>query len=126
MGFAGERGYDYWKVGRFQVSTDNAYVQADYTTVAPKISGYVTEVLVEDNETVKAGQVLARIDDRDFAGRTRPGAVPMSRAANATIRNLDAQIAQQQSAIDQEKAADRLHRGVARPSPPPTTPATAT
>src|SRR5512140_1054380 len=66
LGFAGERGWDYWKVGRFQISTDNAYVQADYTTVAPKISGYVTEVLVGDNETVKAGQILARIDDRDF------------------------------------------------------------
>jgi len=30
LGFAGERGYDYWKVGRFQVSTDNAFVQADF------------------------------------------------------------------------------------------------
>ena len=46
LGFAGDRGYDYWKVGRFQVSTDNAYVQADYTTVAPKISGYVIEVML--------------------------------------------------------------------------------
>jgi membrane fusion protein (multidrug efflux system) len=103
LGFAGDRGYDYWKVGRFQVSTDNAYVQADYTTVAPKISGYVTEVLVGDNETVKAGQVLARIDDRDFKV-----ALDQARAdvetANAAIRNLDAQIAQQQSAIDQDKA----------------------
>jgi membrane fusion protein (multidrug efflux system) len=101
--FAGERGYDYWKVGRFQVSTDNAYVQADYTTVAPRISGYVTQVLVQDNETVKAGQVLARIDDRDFRV-----ALDQARAdvetADATLRNLDAQIAQQRSAIDQEKA----------------------
>ena len=66
LGFAGERGYDYWKVGRFQVSTDNAYVQADYTTVAPKISGYVTEVLVGDNQSVKAGDVLIRLDARDY------------------------------------------------------------
>src|SRR5690348_10499063 len=59
-------GWDYWTVGRFLVSTDDAYVKADNTTVAPKVSGYLHEVLVGDNEHVKAGQVLARIDDRDF------------------------------------------------------------
>src|SRR5215475_12137522 len=59
-------GWDYWTVGRFQVSTDDAYVKADNTTIAPKVSGYLTEVLVGDNERIKAGQVLARIDDRDF------------------------------------------------------------
>src|SRR5580698_1768788 len=66
LGVAGDFGYDYWKVGQYQVSTDNAYVQADYTTVAPKISGYINQVAVQDNEKVAAGQVLARIDDRDF------------------------------------------------------------
>ena len=40
-------------------------MKADYTTIAPKISGYVAEVLVRDNERVAAGQTLARIDDRD-------------------------------------------------------------
>jgi membrane fusion protein, multidrug efflux system len=59
-------GWDYLTVGRYLVSTDDAYVQADNTTVAPKISGYLSEVLVGDNESVKAGEVLARIDDRDF------------------------------------------------------------
>jgi membrane fusion protein (multidrug efflux system) len=96
-------GYRYWTVGQYLVSTDDAYVQADYTTTAPKISGYITEVLVKDNEPVKAGQVLARIDDRDF--RT---ALDQSRAdveaAAASIRNIDAQLTLQQSIIDQEKA----------------------
>jgi membrane fusion protein (multidrug efflux system) len=59
-------GWDYWTVGRFLVSTDDAYVKADNTTIAPKVSGYLNEVLVGDNERVRAGQVLARIDDRDF------------------------------------------------------------
>src|ERR1700749_2338860 len=59
-------GWDYWTVGRFLVSTDDAYVKADNTTIAPKVSGYLTEVLVGDNERIKAGQMLARIDDRDF------------------------------------------------------------
>src|SRR5882757_4115496 len=62
--FGGEYGYHYWTVGRFIESTDDAYVKADYTTIAPKVSGYIKEVLVNDNDTVKAGQVLARIDDR--------------------------------------------------------------
>jgi membrane fusion protein, multidrug efflux system len=59
-------GWDYWTVGRFQVSTDDAYVKADNTTVAPKVSGYLYQVLVGDNERIKAGQILAQIDDRDF------------------------------------------------------------
>ena len=59
-------GYDYITVGQYLVSTDDAYVKADSTTVAPKVTGYLQRVLVNDNEPVKAGQVLARIDNRDF------------------------------------------------------------
>ncbi|MBV8700889.1 MAG: biotin/lipoyl-binding protein, partial [Bradyrhizobium sp.] len=54
-------GYDYWTVGRYLVSTDDAYVKADNTTIAPRVSGYLTDVKVGDNERVAAGQVLARI-----------------------------------------------------------------
>ena len=49
-------GWDYWTVGRFEISTDDAYVKADSTTIAPKVSGYIASVLVGDNESVKAGQ----------------------------------------------------------------------
>src|SRR6201999_2202014 len=59
-------GWNYWTVGQYLVSTDDAYVKADNTTIAPKVPGYLHEVLVRDNEPVKAGQVLARIDERDF------------------------------------------------------------
>src|SRR6266853_5292405 len=59
-------GWDYWTVGQYLVSTDDAYVKADNTTIAPKVSGYLHQVLVKDNERVRTGQVLARIDDRDF------------------------------------------------------------
>ena len=59
-------GWNYLTVGQYLVSTDDAYVKADNTTVAPKISGYLHEVMVGDNERVKAGQILARIDERDF------------------------------------------------------------
>jgi len=66
IGAAGWYGYDYWTVGRFHVSTDDAYVQADTVSIAPRVSGYLVEAPAQDNETVKAGQVLARIDDRDY------------------------------------------------------------
>src|SRR3954453_5674720 len=61
-------GWDYWTVGRFHISTDNAYVQADNVTIAPKVPGYLAEVLIRDNQRVRAGQVLARIYDRDYRG----------------------------------------------------------
>src|SRR3546814_8791005 len=47
-------------------STDDAYVQADFTLVAPQVSGMIGKVLVEEKQTVKAGDLLAAIDDRDF------------------------------------------------------------
>src|ERR1700745_349388 len=86
VGLAGYWGVGYWRVGRFLQSTDDAYLQADYTTIAPKVSGYIAEVAVEDTQPVRAGQVLARIDDRDL--RT---ALAQARAdvatATAEIRN---------------------------------------
>ncbi len=54
-------GWNYWTVGQYLVSTDDAYVKADNTTIAPKVSGYLREVLVGDNERVKTGQVLVSV-----------------------------------------------------------------
>ncbi|EJZ20645.1 HlyD family secretion protein [Rhizobium sp. Pop5] len=103
VAFAGDFGYRYWTVGRFIESTDDAYVKADYTTVAPKVAGYIKEVLVNDNDAVKAGQVLARIDDRDFQAALAQARADL-KAAEAAIGNIDAQIALQQSVIAQAKA----------------------
>ena len=50
LGGAGWYGYDYWTDGRFMISTDDAYVQADMAFVAPKISGYIASVPVEENQ----------------------------------------------------------------------------
>ena len=105
LGVAGaaDFGYDYVTTGRYLESTDDAYVKADSTIVSPKVSGYLAQVLVGDNEPVKAGQLLARIDDRDF--RT---ALDQARAdvagSEAAVRNLDAQIALQQPVIEQGTA----------------------
>ena len=100
---AGHFVYDYWTTGRFLVSTDDAYVKADYTTVAPKVSGYVAEVLVRDNEPVKTGQVLAHIDDRDFRAALAQAQADVA-AADAAVRNFDAQIDLQQAEIAQAVA----------------------
>jgi membrane fusion protein (multidrug efflux system) len=95
--------WHYWTVGRFNVSTDNAYVKADNITIAPKVSGYIGSVLVGDNQGVHSGQVLARIDDRDFkvALQQADAGVAAARAARATKR---AALAAQQSRIEAARA----------------------
>ena len=49
------------------ISTDDAYVQADVATLGIKVAGYVAEVAVKDGDTVKAGDVLVKLDDTDYA-----------------------------------------------------------
>jgi len=96
-------GWDYWTVGRFLVSTDDAYVKADNTTIAPKVSGYLSDVLVGDNERVHAGQVLARIDDRDFKVALDQAKADVA-AAEAAIASKQAQLDVQQAVINAAKA----------------------
>ncbi len=96
-------GWDYWTVGRFLVSTDDAYVKADNTTIAPKVSGYLSQVLIGDNERVRAGQVLARIDDRDFVVALDQAKADVA-AAKATVASKQAQLDVQQSVIQAAKA----------------------
>jgi membrane fusion protein, multidrug efflux system len=100
---AGDFGYGYLTTGRYLESTDDAYVKADSTLVSPKVSGYLAEVLVGDNEKVKAGQILARIDDRDFATALNQAHADVA-GSEAAVKNLDAQIALQQPLIEQETA----------------------
>ncbi len=93
-------GTQYWTTGRFLVSTDDAYVQADNTLIAPRVSGYLSQVLVEDNQLVKAGQVLARIDARDFQTALRQ-AVADRQTAESEIGSIDAQLTLQDAMIEQ-------------------------
>ena len=101
----------WWIGGRFMIETDNAYVRADVVAIAPRVTGTVVAVAVADNQRVRAGEVLARIDDRDYRIRVADaeGATAAARAdlaaAAARIANLDARSAQQHSAIAQDVAA---------------------
>ncbi len=101
LGWAGVR---YWTVGRFIESTDDAYVKADATLVAPKVAGYVDALLVDDNQGVKAGQVLARIDDRDLRNALDEASATVA-ADHAAVDNLTAQITAQGSLVSQADAS---------------------
>src|SRR5258708_31304173 len=105
LGVAGaaDFGYGYLTTGRYLESTDDAYVKADSTIVAPKVPGHIAEVLVGDNQKVEAGQLLARIDDRDFEAALAQAHADVD-ASEAAVRNLDAQIALQQPIIEQQSA----------------------
>src|ERR1700716_1277541 len=96
-------GHYYLTTGRYLESTDDAYVKADSTIISPKVSGYIAQVLVGDNQPVTAGQLLARIDDRDFRSALDSAHADVD-AAGASVRNLEAQIALQQPIIEQETA----------------------
>jgi multidrug resistance efflux pump len=74
------------------VWTDDAYVSVHYATIAPRVPGQVTSVRVDDNDTVKAGQVLAELDDRDFHVALEQAQAQVA-AAHASIENIDAQAA---------------------------------
>lgn len=99
----GDFGNYYLTTGRYLESTDDAYVKADSTIIAPKVSGYIAEVLVSDNEPVKAGQLLARIDDRDFRTALNQAKADVA-ASEAAVSNLDAQIELQRPLIQQQAA----------------------
>ncbi|WGD53110.1 HlyD family secretion protein [Bradyrhizobium sp. CB1650] len=105
LGVAGAAvyGHYYLTTGRFLETTDDAYVKADSTIIAPKVSGYIAKVLVSDNEAVRAGQVLARIDDRDFKTALNQAKADVA-ASEAAVKNLDAQIELQEPLIQQQAA----------------------
>ncbi|MDG0025012.1 HlyD family secretion protein [Trinickia sp. Y13] len=87
-------------------STNDAYVAADFTLVAPRVSGQITDVLVNDNEDVKAGQLLVRIDERDYRAALMSAEAQVV-GAKASVANFDAQIARQPSLVDQARATLR-------------------
>jgi membrane fusion protein (multidrug efflux system) len=93
----------WWLNGRFIESTDDAYLQADSISVAPKISGYVGEVLVADNQTVKRGDVLVRLDARKYQAVSDESSATIS-ARNADLAKAEADLVQQDSTIAEARA----------------------
>jgi len=93
----------WWTTGRYIVSTDDAYVGARSSTLSPKVSGYIAEVAVEDNAQIRAGDVVARIDDGDYRLAVQT-ALDQVAVQQATIDRLGRQIIAQVASVDQAKA----------------------
>lgn len=89
--------------GRFEEETDNAYLRADITSIAPKVSGYVVGVDVADNEAVEAGDILFRIDDKDYRTRLARAEADIA-SAHASLLNTEAERDLQESTIAQSEA----------------------
>jgi len=87
----GGAGYGYIHAAKGAATTDNAYVKTDVTVVAPRVRGHVTEVLVADNQPVKAGQVLVRLDPDEYAARVA--------AAEGDLAVADAAVAAAEAAL---------------------------
>jgi membrane fusion protein (multidrug efflux system) len=96
-------GVRWWTVGRFIESTDDAYLQADSVTIAPKVSGYVAEVFVTDNQAVTAGQPLVRLDRRQYQAVLEQANANIA-ARKADIERGAAELLQQQANIAQARA----------------------
>jgi membrane fusion protein, multidrug efflux system len=100
---AARYGYEWWSVGRFIESTDDAYAGGNVTPISPHVAGFVAQILVADNEYVRAGQPLIRLDDRDFrAAVDRATAIVAAR--QAILDSLERKQTLQQTAIRQAKA----------------------
>jgi len=116
-------GYDYWTTGRFMISTDDAYVQADMAFISPKISGYVDQLKVSENQVVKAGDPLLVVDDGDYRIAVAQAEAQIA-TLSKTLDRIDAQTdaaraslqqAQAQKTADQA-AADNAARVASRAS----------
>jgi membrane fusion protein, multidrug efflux system len=96
-------GLQWWTAGRFIQSTDDAYLQADSVTIAPKVSGYVAEVYVADNQSVIAGQPLVRLDKRQYQAVLEQADAAIA-VRKADIERGAAELLQQQANIAQARA----------------------
>jgi membrane fusion protein (multidrug efflux system) len=103
VGTAGTFGYRWWTVGRFIEATDDAYVGAHNTTLAAKVAGYVSTIAVEDNSRVRAGDVIATIDDGDYR-LAADAARDKVATQQATVDRIGQQILAQQASVAQAKA----------------------
>jgi len=96
-------GYLYWDYAKRFESTDDAFIAARQFAISPKVSGYLTAVPVTDNQHVAAGDVLARIDERDYRVALEQAEAQVA-SAEAGIQNIDAQIKVQEAQIASNQA----------------------
>jgi len=112
----GVGGYRWWEATRFLVSTDDAYLESDSVTVSPQVAGTIAELDVTDNQPVRTGQVLARIDDRPFRAALAKADADVA-SGEAKLTNIAAEMAEQVANVASSRAviaADRAAIGFAQ------------
>jgi membrane fusion protein, multidrug efflux system len=93
----------WWTEGRFIESTDDAYVGGEVTTLSSKVAGFIETVAVADNQAIKAGDLMVKIDDRDYRAQLARAQASVA-VQNAALANLDANRRLQQAVIEQTEA----------------------
>jgi membrane fusion protein (multidrug efflux system) len=96
-------GFNYVTAGRFMVSTDDAYVRADATTLAAKVPGYISAIDVANNAYVHAGDVIARIDEGDYRLAVDAASDKVA-TQRATVDRIGRQIPAQQALVAQAQS----------------------
>jgi membrane fusion protein, multidrug efflux system len=100
-------GYGWWTDGRFMVTTDDAYIQADIAAIAPRIQGYVQTVAVVENQQVAAGDVIANLDNGDYRIALATATSKIA-SQTATLARIEAQTAAVGLAKAQQQAAEAV------------------
>jgi membrane fusion protein, multidrug efflux system len=125
--FGGYEGYNWWTDGRFIVSTEDAYVQADITILSAKVSGYVSSVAIANNQDVNAGDLIAKIDDGDYRFAlqsakdklaTQQSAIErigrQIEAGRASVAQADAQVVSAQAGLERAEGDFNRQQQLAR------------
>ena len=102
-GYGANWGWHWWNDGRFQETTDDAFLQSDKVVVAPKVGGFVAELAVGDNQPVRAGEVLARIDDKDYQVVLAQDEADLEKS-KASLEGVGSALIQQQARIIEARA----------------------
>jgi len=95
--------YIWWSVGRFIESTDDAYVGGDVTVIAPKVAGFISKLAVVDNQRVHVGDLLVKLDDRDYLAALAKANAAVA-IQHAALTNLDASRHLQEAVVEQAQA----------------------
>ncbi|EJZ18225.1 HlyD family secretion protein [Rhizobium sp. Pop5] len=96
-------GYEWWTNGRFMVSTDDAYIEGDIATISPKVTGYVAKVNVVANQEVKAGDILATLDNGDYQNALEQANAQIA-TEQLSLSRIDAQIEGAKASLVQAQA----------------------
>jgi membrane fusion protein (multidrug efflux system) len=107
IGGGGYYGFYWVTEGQYFENTDNAYLQADEVAISPKVSGYVGQLRVDENQSVRKGDLLLSIKDEDYRLELAQTDAALE-ARRAAVTTMDQQIVLQEAAITQADANVRI------------------